>query len=138
MVAALFDRLNAKITALIYSVYFGISLLIGIIAIASLKGGMDTLYFIGTTLLTLLCLLFCIRFFAGKQVTGPVPLYITSGIYGAIGLINSFSGFISSIRMRDAYLLMDCALSLVANLAMLALLVVMAYTLHRKRRLSVQ
>ena len=138
MIAALFDRLNAKITALIYSVYFGISLLTGIIAIASLKGGMDTLYFIGTTLLTLLCLLFCIRFFVGKQIIGPTPLYITSGIYGAIGLVYSFTGFISSIRRCDAYLLMDCVLSLIANLAMLALLVVMAYTLHRKRRLNVQ
>ncbi len=138
MVAALFDRLNAKIIALIYSIYFGISLITGVIAIGSLKSVMVTLYFIGTTLLTLLCLLFCIRFFAGKQIAGPVPLYITSGIYGAIGLINSFSGFISSIRMRDAYLLMDCALSLVANLAMLALLVVMAYALHRKRKLSAQ
>ena len=136
MVAALFDRLNAKITALIYSVYFGISLITGVIAIGSLKSGMVTLYFIGTTLLTLLCLFFCIRFFAGKQVTCPVPLYITSGIYGTIGLIYSFSGFISSILKRDAYLLMDCVLSLVANLAMLALLVVMTYALHRKRKLS--
>lgn len=103
MIAALFDRLNAKSTLLIYSVYFGVSLLVGIIAITSLKGSGVILYFVGTTLLTLLCLLFCIRFFAGKQIISPVPLYIVSGIYGAIGIVNSFTGLVSSIRTHDAY-----------------------------------
>jgi len=67
MVAALFDRLNAKSTLLIYSVYFGVSLLVGIIAITSLKGTGVILYFVGTTLLTLLCLLFCIHFLQGNK-----------------------------------------------------------------------
>ena len=138
MVTALFDRLNAKTALLIYSVYFGVSLLMGIIAMFSLQGGALAIYFVSTLVLTLLCLLFCIRFFAGKQITSPIPLYVVSSIYGAIGIVNSFTGFISSIRMRDSYMLMDCTFSMLANLAMLVLLVVMVYTLHRKRKLGAQ
>lgn len=138
IITALFDRLNTKVTLLIYSGYFGISLLVGIITITALRDRGVILYFIGTTLLTLLCLLLCIRFFAGKRITSPVPLYITGGIYGVIGIVNCFTGLLSSVRTRDAYLLTDCVFSLLANLAILALLVVMVYTLHRKRRLSAQ
>lgn len=138
LVTALLDRLNAKTTLAIYCGYFGIPLLVGIIPMFSLSGGFIVLYFIGTLVLNLLCLLFCIRFFAGKQITSPVPLYIASGIYGVVGIIPFFTRFFSSIRMRDSYMLIDCTLSMLANLAMLALLVAMVYTLHRKRRLSAQ
>ena len=110
----------------------------GIIAMFSLQGGALAIYFVSTLVLTLLCLLFCIRFFVRKQITSPIPLYVVSSIYGAIGIVNSFTGFISSIRMRDSYMLMDCMFSMLANLAMLVLLVVMVYTLHRKRKLSAQ
>lgn len=136
MFTALFDRLNAKTTLAIYCGYFGIPLLTGILSIFSLRGEFILFYLVGTIIPNLLCLLLCILFFARKHITSPVPLYIASGIYGAVGIISCFNRFLSSIRMRDSYLLMDCMLSSLANLAMLVLLVVMVYTLHRKRKLS--
>ena len=136
MFTALFDCLNAKTTLAIYCGYFGIPLLTGILSIFSLRGEFIMFYLIGTIIPNLLCLLFCILFFAGKQTKSPVPLYIASGIYGTIGIITCFNRFLSSIRIRDSYLLMDCMLSSLANLAMLVLLVVMVYALHRKRKLS--
>ncbi len=136
--SALFDRLNAKMALLIYSGYFGISLLTGAISISSLEGVFAWGYFVGSILLSLLCLLLCIRFFAGKHPTSPKSLYIASGIYGAVGIISFFPALYSAISSRNTYLLMDSALSLLANLTMLTLLIVMAYTLHKKRKLSVQ
>ncbi|MGN1083857.1 MAG: helix-turn-helix domain-containing protein [Lachnospiraceae bacterium] len=138
--SALFDRLNAKTTLMIYSGYFGISLLIGGINVFSVSGGFITLYFAGTMVLNLLCFILCIRFFAGKRITSPVPLYVTCAIYGTLGIIIFITGLFSGEPMHDVYrnYLTDSAFSLLANLVMLALLVVMAYTLHRKRKLSAQ
>ena len=138
--SALFDRLNAKTTLMIYSSYFGISLLIGLINVFSVRGGSMTLYLAGIMVLNLLCIILCIRFFAGKRTNSPVPLYVTCVIYGTIGIIIFITGLFSGKPMHDVYrnYLMDSVFSLLANLVILALLVVMAYTLHRKRKLSVQ
>ena len=78
--------------------------------------------------------------FAGKRTNSPVPLYVTCVIYGTIGIIIFITGLFSGKPMHDVYrnYLMDSVFSLLANLVILALLVVMAYTLHRKRKLSVQ
>jgi hypothetical protein len=138
MFTALFDRLTPKTTLLIYCGYFGVPLLTGILPLFLLNGSVLIIYAIGTIIPNLLCLLLCIRFFAGKQITSPVPLYIATGIYSIPGIVLFFPRLISCIRTQDAFALMTCTFSLLVNLAMLALLVVMVYTLHRKRRLSVQ
>ena len=137
---ALFDRLNAKTSLMIFSSYFGISLLIGLIVFLTPAEGSIGILFIGYISLNLLCLIFCVCFFTEKRFTNPVPLYVSCGIYGILGIITFIKGLLSDIPMHDAYRnnLMDSTLNLLANLIMLALLVVMVYALHRKRRLSAQ
>lgn len=138
--SALFDRLNAKTALLIYSCYFGLSLLIGLTHLFTPVEGLSACFFWGNLVLNLLCLIFTVCFFTGKQITGPMPIYISCGVYGIFGIFIFIKGLLSGIPMHDTYRnnLMDSTLGLLANLIMLALLVVMAYTLHRKRRLSAQ
>jgi hypothetical protein len=138
--SALFDRLNAKTALRIYSCYFGISLLIGLTNLITPAEGTITFFFWGNMVLNLLCLFFTICFFTGKRIAGPMPLYISCGVYNVFCVILFIKGLLSDIPQQDTYrnYLMDSTLGLVANLIMTALLVVMAYTLHRKRRLSAQ
>ena len=139
--AALFDRLNAKTSLLIYSGYFGVSLIIGLFNLFPLTEGSIGILFAGHMILNLLCLVLCIRFFTGKHANAnPVPIYIASGIYGILGIIIYIKGLFSGISAQDTYrnYLMDSTFSLLENLIMLALLVVMTYALHRKRRLAVK
>lgn len=69
--------------------------------------------------------------------SGWFRIYITAGIYGVIGIINFFSGFTMDIPIeiyRDVVMLHLFAL--VENMLLLALLVLMAYTLNNKKRLA--
>ena len=137
--AALFDRLNAKTALLIYSGYFGVSLIIGLFNLFTPAEGFIGILFAGHMILNLLCLILCIRFFTGKHKNAnPIPIYIASGIYGVLGIIIYIKGLFSGISAQNTYRnhLMDSTFSLLENLIMLALLVVMTYTLHRKRRLA--
>jgi len=140
LVYALLDKINAKTALLIYGSYFGISLLLGMVNVFSLPEGTSPVPFIVRAVVSnLCCLLICIRFFAGKKQMSPVPVYIACGVYAIIGFTCSFTAFSSEI---PAYvhrnLLMDGVFSLLENLVMIALLVVMTYTLHRKRKLSMK
>lgn len=91
--AALFDRLNAKTSLLIYSGYFGVSLIIGLFNLFTLTEGSIGILFAGHMILNLLCLVLCIRFFTGKRANAnPVPIYIASGIYGILGIIIYIKG----------------------------------------------
>jgi len=137
LVYALLDRINAKIVLLIYGSYFGISLVLGIINLVSLPEGMSPVPLIVRAVASnLCCLLLCICFF-GKKKMSPIPVYIASGVYVIIGLTYSFTAFFSEIPTHVyRNLLMDGVFSLLENLIMIALLVVMTYTLHRKRKLS--
>lgn len=138
--SALFDRLNAKAALGIYSCYFGLSLLVGLTYLFTPVEGANAILFWSSMVLNLLCLVFSVCFFAGKRVSNPMPLYISGSIYGVFCIILFIKGLLSDIPMHDTYRnnLMDSTLALLANLIMTALLVVMAYTLHRKRKLSVQ
>ncbi|MBR6536067.1 MAG: helix-turn-helix transcriptional regulator [Lachnospiraceae bacterium] len=136
----LFDRLNAKTTLMIYSCYFGVSLLVGLTHLFTPVEGAIPFFFWGNMVLNLLCLIFTVCFFTGKRIASPIPLYISCGTYSTFGIVLFIRGLLSDIPQQDTYrnYLMDSTLGLVANLIMTALLVVMAYTLHRKRRLSAQ
>lgn len=137
--SSLFDRLNAKTALRIYSCYFGLSLFIGLINLFTPAEGTLAFFFWGHMVLNLLCLIFTIFFFTGKRIAGPMPLYISCGAYGVFGILVFIYGVFTYIPQQDAYrnYLMDSTLGLLANLILLALLVVMTYTLHRKRKLSV-
>ncbi|MBQ3029070.1 MAG: helix-turn-helix transcriptional regulator [Lachnospiraceae bacterium] len=137
---ALFDRLNAKTTLRIYGCYFGLTLLIGLTHLFTPVEGMNAVSYWGNMILNLLCLIFTICFFTGKRIAGPIPLYISCGVYGVVCITIFIKGLLSDIPMYDGYRnnLMDSTLALLANLIMIALLVVMSYTLHRKRKLSAQ
>lgn len=67
----------------------------------------------------------------------PIPVYIVSGAYAIYRIILCVIAF-SSEAPTDAYRnpLMDNVFSVLEHLIMLALLVVMTYTLYRKRKLS--
>ena len=138
--SALFDRLTPKATLIIYGCYFGISFLIGLISLFRLPAGSIPLFFWGNMVFNLLCLIFTICFFTGKRIISPMPLYISCGTYSIFGIVLFMKGLFIDAFHQDTYrnYLMDSTLSLLANLILLALLAVMVYTLHRKRRLSAQ
>lgn len=137
---ALLDRLNVKAALWIYSCYFGISLLIGLTHLFTPVRGINAGFFWSNLGLHLFCLIFTIRFFIGKQITSPMPLYISCGVYVFFGICIFIKGLLTDVPQQDIYrnYLMDSSLGLLANLIMTTLLVVMTYTLHRKRRLSAQ
>ena len=137
LVYALLDRINAKTALLIYGSYFGISLLIGLRNAFSLPEGISPVPLTGYLLLNMCCLLLCVCFFSGKKKMSPIPVYIVSGAYAIYRIILCVIAF-SSEAPTDAYRnpLMDNVFSVLEHLIMLALLVVMTYTLYRKRKLS--
>lgn len=136
---ALFDRLNARTTLLIYGTYFGISLLIGLINVFTLPTGTSPVIFIAAIALNLVCLILCVRFFEGKKMTSPVPVYVACVVYALVGSFGFLWSVFSGIPVHDyRNLLMESIFAQLENLVMLGLLVVMAYMLHRKRKLSVK
>ena len=138
LVNALFDRLNAKTALWIYSGYFGISILTGVTGLFPLSQGAPLFLFLGGIVINVCSLLVCICFFSGRS-TSPVPVYAVSGIYALVGILNIFVTDLGSLP-ENLYreMFMESAFSLLENLVMLALLTVMAYTLHRKRKLSMK
>ena len=138
--SALFDRLNAKAVLGIYSCYFGLSLVVGLTHLFTPVEGANAVLFWSSMVLNLLCLIFSVCFFAGKRLSNPIPLYISGGVYGIFCIITFIKGLLSDIPQQPAYrnYMMDSVLGLLANLIITVLLIVMAYTLHRKRRLSAQ
>ena len=66
--SALFDRLNAKTALGIYSCYFGLSLLIGLTHLFTPVEGMSAVFYWGSMVLNLLCLIFTISFFNRKII----------------------------------------------------------------------
>ena len=142
LINALLDRINAKTALLIYGSYFGVSLILGCVNVFGYglpEGTLPVFFIVRGILLNLCCLLLCICFFSGKKMMSPLPVYIASGVYAAVGITSSFAAYFPEIPMHEyRNVLMDGMLALLENLIMLALLVVMAYTLHRKRKLSMK
>ena len=124
---------------MIYGSYFGISFLLGLRNVQFLSVALSPLPLIINLVLNLCCLFLCIRFFLGKKRMSPVPVYIAGGVYALTGIFFSFVSFFSEVPTAVyRNWLMEGIFSLLANLVMLALLVVMTYTLHRKRKLSMK
>ena len=136
---ALFDRLNAKTTLLIYGAYFGISLLTGLINVFSLPAGVSPVMFIARIALNLICLVLCVCFFAGKKIASPVPVYVACGVYAIVGSSGFFASVFSGLPAHEyRNFLMESIFAQLENMVMLGLLAVMAYILHRKRKLSIK
>lgn len=139
LVYALLDRINAKTALLIYGSYFGISLLLGLRNIAFLSVAPSAGPLAINLVMNLCCLLLCVLFFAGKKRMSPVPVYIATGVYAIVGIYFSFVAIFSEVPTHiHRNMLMENIFALLENLIMLALLVVMTYTLHRKRKLSMK
>lgn len=134
--AALYDKLNPRIAVWVSALYFGTAILTGVVVIIWMETELNRVVFIGITLLNIAFLVSCIMFFGGKRKVSPIPLYTLAGIYGVIGVINTFSGFAMDYPIeiaRDAVMLHLFAF--LENMLILAWLVMMAYSLNRKRKL---
>lgn len=135
--AALYDKLNPKMATCISVLYLGTAILTGVVGLVWGVTGFTSFALVGATALNIVFWAICVWFFGSKRNVSPIPLYITAGIYGVIGIINFFSGFAMDIPIeiyRDVVMLHLFAL--VENMLLLALLVLMAYTLNHKRRLA--
>ena len=139
LVYALLDRINAKTALLIYGSYFGISILLGLSNVFTLPEGISPVPLTIHLVLYLGCLLLCIRFFSGKSRMSPIPVYVVAGAYAIVRSITCVTALFREAAV-DTYNnpRMDITLSLLECLIMIALLVVMTYTLHRKRKLSMK
>ena len=139
LVYALLDRINAKTALVIYGSYFGISLFIYFWNFISLPEGISPVPLTIYLVLNLCCLCFCVCFFAEKRRMGPIPVYIVAGVQAIYRIILCVIA-LSAKAPADPYrnTLMDNVFSVLEHLIMLALLVVMTYTLHRKRQLSMK
>ena len=147
LVYALIDRLNPKTTLVLYSCCFGIPVLYDIVfqMILPLFGysiqiEITPIYLIDRVLQTLL-IVFCIRFFASKRTTSPVPIYILCAVMEAYAFIS----IITTIFSKEEFLYLPYptvtlvyVFSSLKVLLLLALLPLMAHVLHRKRKLSVR
>lgn len=135
--AALYDQLNPKITTIIFTIYLGTALLTGIVGGIWLETGSISAYLLAASALNIVFLVLCIRFFCSRKVVSPIPLYLTAGLYGIIGIVHFFLGFKMDIPIeiyRDV-LMLDL-FSLIQSILLLVLLVLMAYTLNQKRKLA--
>lgn len=133
--AALGDKLTPKVAMLVSGLYFGTAILTGIVCIW-LETGFTAGVLLGATALNVVILIICIIFFNSKKIISPIPLYIAAGIYAIIGIINSVHGLMADIPMeiyRDEVIL--SLFAILQALLILGLLVFMAYTLHKKRKL---
>ena len=139
LVYALLDRINAKTALLIYGSYFGISLLLGLCNAFSLPEGISPVPLTIYLVLNMCCPVFCSCFFSGKKIRSPIPVYIAAGVYAMYRILLCVIVFSSEVP-TDAYRnpLMDYVFSVLEHLTMIALLAVMTYTLHRKRKLSMK
>lgn len=140
LVYALLDRINAKTALWIYGSYFGISVVLGLVNLSGLPEGTSLVPFVVRAVVSnLCCLILSICFFSEKKKMSPVPVYIAGVAYAMIGMFFSFKAIFSGIpTVMYRNMLMESVFSLLENLVMTALLLVMTYTLHRKRKLSMK
>lgn len=135
--AALNDKLNPKIASVIYVLYLGTAIISGIVGGIWWETGFVSMALLGITVVNIAFVVIIIRFFYSKKIVSPAPLYIATGIYGVIGIVNIFGGLMRDIPIviyRDV--LMLYAFALLQSLLLLGLLVFMARTLNQKRKLA--
>lgn len=136
---AISDKLNSKVATIISVLYFGMAILTGVIYGAFFESGITGGVLLGAAFINVVILVICVRFFSAKKKTSPVPLYIVTGIYALIGVINSVMGLTSDIpsELYREYILLNVC-SLIEVLLLLTLLVFMAYVLNNKRKLAMK
>lgn len=135
--AALYDQLNPKITTIIFTIYLGTALLSGLVGGIWSESGSTSAYWFAMSVLNMIFLVLCIRFFCSRKVVSPIPLYLIAGVYGLIGIVHSFVGFTMDTPIeiyRDYFMLNFFAL--IQSILLLVLLVFMAGTLNRKRKVA--
>lgn len=132
--AALNDKLNPKITTYIYTLYLGTAILSGIFCIIT---GSKSIFVLGCIFLNIIFLTLFIEYFKNKKIISPFPLYITATLYGLISIINFINGFTIDIPIeiyRDTIIINT--FSFIQILLLIALLILMTYTLNNKRKLA--
>lgn len=130
---AIYDKLNPKVTMVIFILYYGMAILTGIgwVFLEGINARM-----LGATALNVVLLVICISFFCSKKMVSPIPLYIVTTVYGALGILNYFIGLMADIPneiYRDVF--KENTIALIQNLLVLAMLMIMVHSLHRKRKL---
>ena len=132
---ALHDRLNKRFATILSVLYFGVTILNGIIALLSENNKSSYAFLVGAIALNVVFLVMCVHFFTSKKVVSPIGLYIMTCIYVITGIINSFRGPVVDIPIeyyRDVFML--GVFSFMENTLVLILLVFMAHVLHQKRK----
>ena len=131
---ALMDKINQKVATIIAGLYFGTAILTGLSGFIW-ETGFTKVAIISLTALNIAILVACIRFFYSKVIISPVMIYVATGVYAIIGVVNYFAGFMTEIPLeiyRDVFILHTFAF--LENCLVLGLIVVMAYVLHKKRK----
>ncbi len=135
--SALRDKLNPKMAIVVIGLFTGVAIATGVVAIFRDNGEMSVGLLAGMMWLNVFFLLVCIRFFSSKKIVSPVLVYITTGVYAVIGIINSLSGIGMEypIELRRDMVMLNI-FSLVEAMLILALVVCWAYVLDKKRKLA--
>ena len=140
--AALYDKINPKMAIEVAILFLGTGLLSGLTVMfyPALRWQEDmflSVYLLGSSVLNIVFLICCIRFFSSKKVVSPIPIYVLSGIYAGMGILMFFGRWRADVLPE---LLKDITLinifGLLEGLVLLILLVCMAYVLDRKRKLT--
>ena len=135
--SALRDKLNPKMAIVVIGLFTGVAIATGVVAIFRDNGGMPVGLLAGMMWLNVFFLVVCIRFFSSKKIVSPILVYITTGVYAVIGIINSLSGIGMEypIELRRDMVMLNI-FSLVEAMFILALVVCWAYVLDKKRKLA--
>ena len=135
--SALRDKLNPKMAIVVIGLFTGVAIATGVVAIFRDNGGMPVGLLAGMMWLNVFFLVVCIRFFSSKKIVSPILVYITTGVYAVIGIINSLSGIGMEypIELRRDMVMLNI-FSLVEAMLILALVVCWAYVLDKKRKLA--
>lgn len=134
---ALHDKLNPRFATILSILYFGVTILNGILGFVSERDRASAVYLLVATALNVIFLVICVHFFTSKKVVSPIVLYVMTGVFVVIGGTGFLRGIATDIPLefyRDLFMLRVFAF--MENTLVLVLLVFMAHVLHKKRKLA--
>ena len=134
---SLYDKLNPKVMALIFILYYGVATVSDVIFCIIGNSGLSPWMLVVDMLFASVYMLICIRFFLSKKYVAPISVYFVAVINGGLGIIGSLSNLTADIPnelLRDVVMLNT--LGIIEKVIICVLLVVMANTLDKKRRLA--
>ncbi len=138
---SLYDKLNAKVASYVSILYFGSIVCADILVLFEENIVIIDVIIVCDLIYNLLFLLIYVRFFQSKSIPSPVPIYVSSGISVVGGCFLWFFYYqISSLVIPNEYYIGYALriLSLIEALFLFSLLSIMAYVLHKKRKLAVK